>query len=54
LQSPCHDLGFSLFFSPSGRNPALRISNLADWLPFYQTKDLATLASGLRQAGLPE
>jgi hypothetical protein len=35
-------------------NPTLRISNLADWLPFYRTEDLATLARGLRKAGLPE
>jgi TolB-like protein len=35
-------------------NPTLRISNLADWLPFYRTEDLATLAGGLRKAGLPE
>jgi TolB-like protein len=35
-------------------DPTLRISNLTDWLPFYRTEDLATLAGGLRKAGLPE
>jgi TolB-like protein len=35
-------------------NPTLRISNLADWLPFYRAEDLATLARGLRKAGLAE
>jgi TolB-like protein len=35
-------------------NPTLRISNLTDWLPFYRADDLATLARGLRKAGLPE
>jgi hypothetical protein len=35
-------------------DPALRISNLTDWLPFHQPQDLATFAEGLRKAGLPE
>jgi TolB-like protein len=35
-------------------DPTLRISKLADWLPFYRTEDLAMLADGLRKAGLPE
>jgi tetratricopeptide (TPR) repeat protein len=35
-------------------DPALRISNLRDWLPIHRPQDLATLADGLRQAGLPE
>jgi tetratricopeptide (TPR) repeat protein len=35
-------------------DPTLRISNLRDWLPFYRAQDLATLADGLRKAGLPE
>jgi TolB-like protein len=35
-------------------DPALRISNLADWLPIRRPEHLATLAEGLRQAGLPE
>ncbi len=35
-------------------DPTLRISNLKDWLPFYRAQDLATLADGLRKAGLPE
>jgi tetratricopeptide (TPR) repeat protein len=35
-------------------NPTLCISNLSDWLPFYRPQDLATLADGLRKAGLPE
>ena len=35
-------------------DPTLRISNLADWLPFYRAEDLATLAGGLqgRAAGI--
>jgi TolB-like protein len=32
----------------------LRISNLEDWLPIHRPADLATLADGLRRAGLPE
>jgi len=35
-------------------DPALRISNLADWLPIRRPEHLATLAEGLRRAGLPE
>lgn len=35
-------------------DPSLRISNLKDWLPFQQPKDLATFAEGMRKAGLPE
>ena len=35
-------------------DPALRVSDLADWLPFHRPEDLTTLADGLRRAGLPE
>jgi tetratricopeptide (TPR) repeat protein len=35
-------------------NPALRVSNLKDFLSFRRTEDLATFADGLRKAGLPE
>ena len=35
-------------------DPALRISNLQDWLPLHRPQDLAMLADGLRKAGLPE
>ena len=35
-------------------DPALRIANLTDWLPFQRPEDLATFADGLRKAGLPE
>ncbi len=35
-------------------DPALRISNLTDWLPIHRPEDLATFANGLRRAGLPE
>jgi TolB-like protein len=35
-------------------DPALRISNLTDWLPIHRPEDLATFAEGLRRAGLPE
>ena len=35
-------------------DPALRISNLKDWLPLHRPEDLATFADGLRKAGLPE
>ena len=35
-------------------DPALRISNLRDWLPIHRAEDLATFADGLRSAGLPE
>ena len=35
-------------------DPALRISNLKDWLPIHRPEDLAIFADGLRKAGLPE
>lgn len=35
-------------------DPALRISNLKDWLPIHRPEDLSILAEGLRKAGLPE
>jgi TolB-like protein/tetratricopeptide (TPR) repeat protein len=35
-------------------DPALRISNLRDWLPIRRPQDLAILADGLRKAGLPQ
>ncbi|WP_325553407.1 winged helix-turn-helix domain-containing protein [Hypericibacter adhaerens] len=35
-------------------DPALRISQLADWLPIRRPQDLAVFAEGLRKAGLPE
>jgi tetratricopeptide (TPR) repeat protein len=35
-------------------DPALRISNLRDWLPLHRPQDLAMLTDGLRKAGLPE
>ena len=35
-------------------DPALRLSNLRDWLPIHRPEDLATFADGLRRAGLPE
>ena len=35
-------------------DPALRISNLQNWLPLHRPEDLATFAGGLRKAGLPE
>jgi TolB-like protein len=35
-------------------DPALRVSNLGDWLPIRRPEDLATFADGLRRAGLPE
>jgi hypothetical protein len=35
-------------------DPALRISNLRDWLPIHRPEDLAVFADGLRKAGLPE
>jgi tetratricopeptide (TPR) repeat protein len=34
-------------------NPTLRLSNLRDAQPFRRQEDLAKLAEGLRQAGLP-
>ncbi|WP_238890981.1 winged helix-turn-helix domain-containing tetratricopeptide repeat protein [Achromobacter insuavis] len=36
-----------------GLDPGLRLSNLATWLPIRHPPDLATLAEGLRRAGLP-
>ncbi|MBN3865633.1 hypothetical protein HCU66_25895 [Pseudomonas frederiksbergensis] len=35
-------------------DPALRLSNLRDWLPIHRPENLATLVDGLRKAGLPE
>jgi hypothetical protein len=35
-------------------DPALRISNLTDWLPIRRPQDLAVFSDGLRTAGLPE
>jgi len=35
-------------------DPALRLSGLTGWLPIHRPGDLATLAEGLRKAGLPE
>jgi tetratricopeptide (TPR) repeat protein len=35
-------------------DPALRLSNLKDWLLFHRPEYLATLSDGLRRAGLPE
>jgi TolB-like protein len=35
-------------------DPALRLSNLKDWLPYHRPEDVATFADGLRRAGLPE
>jgi TolB-like protein/tetratricopeptide (TPR) repeat protein len=35
-------------------DPALRISNLNEWLPIHRPEDLAIFADGLRKAGLPE
>jgi hypothetical protein len=35
-------------------DPALRISNLKEWLPIRRPQDLATFTDGLRRAGLPE
>ena len=35
-------------------DPALRLSNLSDWLPIHRPENLATLVDGLRRAGLPE
>jgi tetratricopeptide (TPR) repeat protein len=37
-----------------GLDPAFRISNLADRVPLRRPEDLATLAEGLRKAGLPD
>jgi hypothetical protein len=35
-------------------DPALRLSSIADWLPFGRPEDLAGFLDGLRSAGLPE
>jgi TolB-like protein len=35
-------------------DPALRLSNLKDWLVFHRPEHLAILSDGLRLAGLPE
>jgi TolB-like protein/Flp pilus assembly protein TadD len=35
-------------------DPALRVSNLKEWLPIQRSEDLARFAQGLRMAGLPE
>ena len=35
-------------------DPALRTANIKDWLPLRRPQDLATLADGLRKAGLPD
>ena len=35
-------------------DPALRISNLENWLPIHRPEHLAIFADGLRKAGLPE
>lgn len=35
-------------------DPALRLSNLRDWLPIHRPENFATLVDGLRKAGLPE
>ena len=35
-------------------NPALRVSNLEEFIPFRRSEDLAKLARGLRDAGLPD
>jgi hypothetical protein len=35
-------------------NPALRVSNIKDWVRFRRPGDLARLEDGLRKAGLPE
>lgn len=35
-------------------DPALRISNLKEWLPINRPEDLSVFAEGLRKAGLPE
>lgn len=35
-------------------DPALRVANLEDWVLLRRPEDLATLADGLRGAGLPE
>lgn len=37
-----------------GLDPMLRIANLQDWVLLHRPEDLATLADGLRCAGLPD
>jgi len=35
-------------------DPTLRVSSLADWLPFHRPEQLSLFADGLRKAGLPD
>ena len=35
-------------------DPALRVTNVKDWVPLRRPEDLARLEDGLRKAGLPE
>src|SRR3990170_4226052 len=35
-------------------DPALRISNITDFIPIHRPQDLAIFSEGLRKAGLPE
>ena len=35
-------------------DPALRLANLGEWLPFQRPQDLENIADALREAGLPE
>lgn len=35
-------------------DPALRLSNIVNWLPIHRPENLAALVDGLRKAGLPE
>jgi tetratricopeptide (TPR) repeat protein len=35
-------------------DPALRVSNLKDWIPLRRPEDFARWSDGLRKAGLPE
>ena len=35
-------------------DPAMRLSNVEDWVPLRRPEDLATVVDGLRRAGLPE
>lgn len=35
-------------------DPAMRVSNVKDWVPFRRPDDLKRLQEGLRIAGLPE
>ena len=34
--------------------PAMRVSNLRDWMPLQRQQDIDLFADGLRKAGLPE